>query len=124
MSNFTQGAGIGSGFGNGNSGRSIDTAFALHPLSACVMSNFTQYIEQKQTRGVEMFKRPLLTTILERLREPRRFIQVLAGPRQVGKTTLAEQAMAELATPCHYASADDAAPSFRFFCGNEGGVSH
>ena len=56
-----------------------------------------------------MFKRPLLTTILERLREPRRFIQVLAGPRQVGKTTLAEQAMAELAVPCHYASADDAA---------------
>src|SRR5512133_3953640 len=56
-----------------------------------------------------MFKRSLLTTILERLREPRRFIQVLAGPRQVGKTTLAEQAMAELAMPCHYASADDAA---------------
>ncbi len=56
-----------------------------------------------------MFKRSLLATILERLREPRRFIQVLAGPRQVGKTTLAQQAMAELAMPCHYASADDAA---------------
>lgn len=55
-----------------------------------------------------MFRRPLLTTILERLREPRRFIQVLAGPRQVGKTTLAQQAMAELTVPSHYASADDA----------------
>ena len=55
-----------------------------------------------------MFKRSLLTTILERLREPRRFIQVLAGPRQVGKTTLAQQAMAELNLPNHYASADDA----------------
>lgn len=43
------------------------------------------------------------------MREPRRFIQVLAGPRQVGKTTLAQQAMAELTVPCHYASADDAA---------------
>ena len=39
-------------------------------------------------RGVEMFKCSLLTTILERLREPRRFIQVIAGPRQVGKTTI------------------------------------
>jgi len=27
-----------------------------------------------------MFKRPLLTTILERLRVPRCFVQVLAGP--------------------------------------------
>ncbi len=56
-----------------------------------------------------MFKRSILITLLKRLREPRRFIQVLAGPRQVGKTTLVQQAMAELAMPCHYASADDAA---------------
>ena len=56
-----------------------------------------------------MFKRSILITILKRLREPRRFIQVLAGPRQVGKTTLVQQAMAELTMPCHYASADDAA---------------
>ncbi len=56
-----------------------------------------------------MFKRPLLTSILKRLRESRRFIQVLAGPRQVGKTTLAQQAMDELTVPCHYASAEDAA---------------
>jgi len=56
-----------------------------------------------------MFERSLLATILNRLREPRRFIQVLAGPRQVGKTTLAQQAIAKLSTPCHYASADDAA---------------
>ncbi|CAG1014925.1 ATP-binding protein [Geobacter sp.] len=57
-----------------------------------------------------MYKRSILNTLLERLREPRRFIQVLIGPRQVGKTTLAQQAMAELKLPCHYASADEAAP--------------
>lgn len=56
-----------------------------------------------------MFKRQILTTILKRLREPRNFIQVLAGPRQVGKTTLSQQAIAELAMPSHYASADDTA---------------
>ena len=55
-----------------------------------------------------MFNRSILITLLERLREPRRFIQVLAGPRQVGKTTLAQQTMAGLTLPCHYASADDA----------------
>ena len=56
-----------------------------------------------------MFKRSLLTILLKRMGESRRFIQVLAGPRQVGKTTLAHQAMAELIVPSHYASADEAA---------------
>jgi predicted AAA+ superfamily ATPase len=54
-----------------------------------------------------MFKRQMLNTILKRLSESRLFIQVLAGPRQVGKTTLAQQAITELAMPSHYASADD-----------------
>ena len=39
-----------------------------------------------------MFKRPIYALLLRRLREPRRFLQVLAGPRQVGKTTLAKLA--------------------------------
>jgi predicted AAA+ superfamily ATPase len=53
------------------------------------------------------FNRPVLDTLLARLREPRRFIQVLAGPRQVGKTTLALQALDALNAPSHYASADE-----------------
>jgi predicted AAA+ superfamily ATPase len=44
--------------------------------------------------------------ILERAHEPRQFIQVLAGPRQVGKTTLARQVMAAIGIPGHFASAD------------------
>jgi GTPase SAR1 family protein len=32
--------------------------------------------------------------LMRRLGEPRRFLQVLAGPRQVGKTTLVRQVMA------------------------------
>jgi predicted AAA+ superfamily ATPase len=54
-----------------------------------------------------MFKRSLLTTLLSRLQEQRRFIQVLAGPRQVGKTTLAHQAIDAFSGPTHYASADE-----------------
>jgi len=38
--------------------------------------------------------------------EPRRFIQVLAGPRQVGKTTLARQFMETWSHVVHFASAD------------------
>ena len=39
--------------------------------------------------------------------EPRRFLQILAGPRQVGKTTLARQIMAEEGVVSHYATADE-----------------
>jgi predicted AAA+ superfamily ATPase len=48
---------------------------------------------------------------VSRLKEPRRFIQVLAGPRQVGKTTLARQAMETLGLSSHYGAADE--PSLR-----------
>ena len=57
-------------------------------------------------------KRQLLhDELLNRLKEKRRFLQVLAGPRQVGKTTLARQVMQATKMPAHYASADE--PSLR-----------
>ena len=52
------------------------------------------------------FRRPVFDEILERAHEPRQFIQVLAGPRQVGKTTLARQVMDAIGIPGHFASAD------------------
>ena len=42
-----------------------------------------------------MKKRKTFEVLLKRLQEPRRFIQSLIGPRQVGKTTLARQAADE-----------------------------
>ena len=56
-----------------------------------------------------MIRRSIHDVLLRRLREPRRFIQVLAGPRQVGKTTLARQVMEAMNLPAHYASADEPA---------------
>jgi hypothetical protein len=53
------------------------------------------------------YERPALRGLLTRLREPRRFIQVLAGPRQTGKTTMARQALRSLDVPAHLASADE-----------------
>lgn len=54
------------------------------------------------------FRRTQFDAALERVLEPRRFIQVLAGPRQVGKTTLARQVIEASGLASHYASADDA----------------
>jgi predicted AAA+ superfamily ATPase len=46
--------------------------------------------------------------ILEsRLHEPRRFLQVVAGARQVGKTTLVAQVLERLRVPSVFASADE-----------------
>ncbi|MEI6757019.1 MAG: ATP-binding protein [Chlorobium sp.] len=53
---------------------------------------------------IERSQKKLLTQRIER--EPRRFIQVLHGPRQVGKTTLAMQFMESTKLPVHFASAD------------------
>lgn len=38
-------------------------------------------------------------TLKERILEPRKFIQVLAGPRQVGKSTLVNQVLAQMGIP-------------------------
>lgn len=54
-----------------------------------------------------MYKRPIFNIIVKRVKEKRRFIQVLAGPRQSGKTTLALQVIDSLNFPHHYATADD-----------------
>ena len=53
------------------------------------------------------FVRRHAAELLRRLHEPRRFIQVLTGARQVGKTTVARQVMARFPLPARYASADE-----------------
>jgi predicted AAA+ superfamily ATPase len=55
----------------------------------------------------KMFIRQVYSTLLGRILEPRRFLQVLAGPRQTGKTTLARQLLQAFEGPGHYASADE-----------------
>lgn len=54
-----------------------------------------------------MHTRSQYKTLLERVKEARKFIQVLAGPRQVGKTTLAQQCMEHADITYHFASADE-----------------
>ena len=58
-----------------------------------------------------MMRQTLYDELMKRLKEKRRFLQVLAGPRQVGKTTLVSQVIKASKLPAHYASADE--PSMR-----------
>jgi predicted AAA+ superfamily ATPase len=53
-----------------------------------------------------MFKRKYFDDIRKRLAEARKFIQVLAGPRQSGKTTIIQQVMDEIKTPSYYVTTD------------------
>jgi hypothetical protein len=57
-----------------------------------------------------MYKRQMTETISRRLSEKRRFIQVVLGPRQVGKTTAMQQVLNEVKVSNHYAAADLPAP--------------
>lgn len=53
------------------------------------------------------FKRKQYDTILSRINEPRNKIQVLLGPRQIGKSTLIDQVLAECSIPHTLAKADN-----------------
>jgi predicted AAA+ superfamily ATPase len=56
-----------------------------------------------------MFKRALVSQLADRLNEPRRFIQIVAGPRQTGKTTAVLQALEKIYGKKIFVSADDPA---------------
>jgi uncharacterized protein len=56
------------------------------------------------------YSRPTVTDVLRGLRAPNRVIQVVIGPRQVGKTTAATEVEARLGWPTRSAAADDALP--------------
>lgn len=53
------------------------------------------------------YQRPQALALAGRLAEPRRFLQVVAGPRQVGKSTLVQQVTGEIGAPVRYVSADE-----------------
>lgn len=53
------------------------------------------------------FERRWAAQLAARLREPRRFVQAIAGPRQVGKSTIVAQALARCGLPAVSVSADE-----------------
>lgn len=59
------------------------------------------------------FQRAFVTQLAQRFSAVQPFIQVVVGPRQVGKTTGVRQLLAQGAWPHHYANADDVLVSDR-----------
>ena len=55
------------------------------------------------------FRRRIFDLLASRLREELSRLQVVSGPRQVGKTTVVRQVLEVSKAPSHYASADDPA---------------
>jgi len=55
------------------------------------------------------FQRDYAVPLAARLREPRRVLQVLAGPRQVGKTTMVQQVLGDFEGRSVFVSADEPA---------------
>jgi predicted AAA+ superfamily ATPase len=53
------------------------------------------------------YQRPQARLLASRLAEPRRFLHVVAGPRQVGKSTLVQQVVEASGLPHRIASADE-----------------
>lgn len=53
-----------------------------------------------------VYKRHYINELEKRIKEPRRFIQVISGPRQVGKTTLVRQFLSAYKRQHVYVSAD------------------
>lgn len=54
-----------------------------------------------------MYTRKEFALLRQRLEEPRHFIQVVLGPRQIGKSTLVKQVLKSLAVPHLFFAADD-----------------
>lgn len=54
-----------------------------------------------------MYERELVFLLVKRLSELRKFIQIVIGARQTGKTTAVNQALEKLPGRKHYISADD-----------------
>lgn len=59
------------------------------------------------SKSLAPYQRPHGARLARRLAEARRFIQVVAGPRQAGKTTLVQQVTEASGLPVHVASADE-----------------
>jgi uncharacterized protein len=59
------------------------------------------------SKNKDKYQRPQAKALLQRLLESRNFIQIIAGPRQVGKTTLINQVAEQLDCPVRYVSADE-----------------
>ena len=65
-----------------------------------------------------MYKRSEYKVIKNRMEEPRRFIQVVMGPRQIGKSTVVKQVLKDVNIPYQFFSADNVPASDKAWISN------
>lgn len=58
----------------------------------------------------EIYQKSIVRQVLDAFKIPKPLLQIISGPRQVGKTTAAEQIMNSWLGPIHYAAADEPIP--------------
>ncbi len=63
-----------------------------------------------QQEARKLFQRGIVNDLEAAMRHPRQLIQVIVGPRQVGKTTAVSQLLQRMGWPSHIAAADTALP--------------
>lgn len=59
------------------------------------------------SKNKNLYQRPFAADLIRRLSEERRFIQVVSGPRQVGKSTLVQSVLEQQKVPTRFVSADE-----------------
>lgn len=69
------------------------------------------------------FQRKQINVLRQRLRESPKFMVVVAGPRQVGKTTLVRQILAEYRGESHFIAADQPVPEVVDPFGSQGAIA-
>ena len=62
---------------------------------------------------MSQYKKKEYQVLMDRIKEPRRFIQVISGPRQVGKSTMVKQVLNDTDIPHHFVTADGISPQNR-----------
>lgn len=60
-------------------------------------------MHHKEEKMSATFERDIVSVLVDRMNEPRHFIQILLGPRQTGKSTAVKQAFKRIDIPHHYA---------------------
>ncbi len=68
---------------------------------------------QRISNDTTMYKRQQASILQSRINEPRRFIQVICGARQVGKSTMAKQVLADIPIPYLLTTAEEQQQSDR-----------
>ena len=82
-------------------------ASSTNAVSPASSSSFKPFDKLLIMSSKNTFTRSQAAELRRRLKEPRRFIQVVSGARQVGKTTMVLQVAERNQLPYHFASADE-----------------